>query len=134
MCGHTLPAHLLAEQILLMTLFFLLGVSTLFLWARSTSAGFRCTACSDSRLRQSKPQWLRCEPGVKTLKGQPWLCCLLAALGGMLNILEPQRAQCHFLKTSMVAHTFNPSTWEAEAAGSLSSRPAWSTESEFQVS
>ena len=28
----------------------------------------------------------------------------------------------------VVAHTFNPSTREAEAGGSLSSRPAWSTE------
>ena len=28
----------------------------------------------------------------------------------------------------MVAHTFNPSTWEAEAGGLLSSRTAWSTE------
>jgi hypothetical protein len=28
----------------------------------------------------------------------------------------------------MVAHDFNPSTWEAEAGGFLSSRPAWSTE------
>ena len=28
----------------------------------------------------------------------------------------------------VVAHTFNPSTGEAEAGGSLSSRPAWSTE------
>jgi hypothetical protein len=27
-----------------------------------------------------------------------------------------------------VAHAFNPSTWEAEADGFLSSRPAWSTE------
>jgi hypothetical protein len=27
----------------------------------------------------------------------------------------------------MVAYTFNPSTWEAEAGGFLSSRPAWST-------
>ena len=27
----------------------------------------------------------------------------------------------------MVAHAFNPSTREAEAGGSLSSRPAWST-------
>jgi hypothetical protein len=27
----------------------------------------------------------------------------------------------------MVAHTFSPSTWEAEASGFLSSRPAWST-------
>jgi hypothetical protein len=29
---------------------------------------------------------------------------------------------------TVVAHTFNPSTWEAEAGGSLSLRPAWSTE------
>jgi hypothetical protein len=28
----------------------------------------------------------------------------------------------------MVAHAFNPSTWEAEAGGFLSSRPAWTTE------
>jgi hypothetical protein len=28
----------------------------------------------------------------------------------------------------VVAHIFNPSTWEAEAGGFLSSRPAWSTE------
>jgi hypothetical protein len=27
----------------------------------------------------------------------------------------------------VVAHSFNPSTWEAEAGGSLSSKPAWST-------
>jgi hypothetical protein len=29
---------------------------------------------------------------------------------------------------AVVAHTFNPSTWEAEAGGFLSWRPAWSTE------
>jgi hypothetical protein len=28
----------------------------------------------------------------------------------------------------VVAHAFNPSTWEAEAGKFLSSRPAWSTE------
>jgi hypothetical protein len=28
----------------------------------------------------------------------------------------------------VVAHTFNPSTWEAEAGRFLSLRPAWSTE------
>jgi hypothetical protein len=33
----------------------------------------------------------------------------------------------------VVVHTFNPSTWEAEAGEFLSSRPAWST-SEFQDS
>ncbi|XP_006498938.1 myb-related protein B isoform X2 [Mus musculus] len=31
---------------------------------------------------------------------------------------------------AVVAHAFNPSTWEAEAGGFLSSRPAWSKESE----
>jgi hypothetical protein len=30
-------------------------------------------------------------------------------------------------KPGVVAHTFNPSTREAEAGGFLSSRPAWST-------
>jgi hypothetical protein len=29
---------------------------------------------------------------------------------------------------SVVVHAFNLSTWEAEAGGFLSSRPAWSTE------
>jgi hypothetical protein len=36
----------------------------------------------------------------------------------------------------VVVHAFNPSTWEAEAGGFLSSRPAWTTDlqSEFQDS
>jgi hypothetical protein len=29
---------------------------------------------------------------------------------------------------AVVVYTFNPNTWEAEAGGFLSSRPAWSTE------
>jgi hypothetical protein len=33
-----------------------------------------------------------------------------------------------FLSQAVVAHAFNPSTWEAEAGEFLSSRPAWSTE------
>jgi hypothetical protein len=32
------------------------------------------------------------------------------------------------ISREVVVHTFNPSTWEAEAGGFLSSRPAWSTE------
>jgi major histocompatibility complex class I len=28
---------------------------------------------------------------------------------------------------AVVAHAFNPSTWETEAGGFLSLRPAWST-------
>jgi hypothetical protein len=31
------------------------------------------------------------------------------------------------INQAVVAHTFNPSTQEAEAGGSLSPRPAWST-------
>jgi hypothetical protein len=34
----------------------------------------------------------------------------------------------------VVAHAFNSSTWEAEAGRFLSSRPAWSIQSEFQDS
>ena len=34
---------------------------------------------------------------------------------------------CTFYRP-VVAHAFNPSTWEAEAGRFLSSRPAWSTE------
>jgi hypothetical protein len=30
----------------------------------------------------------------------------------------------------VVAHAFNPSTWEAEAGGFLSSRPAWSIDTQ----
>jgi major histocompatibility complex class I len=33
-----------------------------------------------------------------------------------------------FLEQGVVAHAFNPSTWEAEAGEFLSSRPTWSTE------
>jgi hypothetical protein len=32
----------------------------------------------------------------------------------------------------VVAHAFNPRTWEAEAGGFLSLRPAWSTETLFK--
>jgi hypothetical protein len=31
------------------------------------------------------------------------------------------------LQPGVVAHAFNPSTWEAEAGGFLSLRPAWCT-------
>jgi hypothetical protein len=33
-----------------------------------------------------------------------------------------------FVPRTVVEHAFNPSPWEAEAGGSLSLRPAWSTE------
>jgi hypothetical protein len=35
-----------------------------------------------------------------------------------------------FLSRAVVVHAFNSSTWEAEAGGFLSSRPAWSQDSQ----
>jgi hypothetical protein len=32
-----------------------------------------------------------------------------------------------YLELGMVVHAFNPRTWEAEAGGFLTSKPAWST-------
>jgi hypothetical protein len=49
-------------------------------------------------------------------------------------VAEDQGLECQArlykgtLSRAMVAHAFNPSTWEAEAGRLLSSRPAWSTE------
>jgi hypothetical protein len=56
-----------------------------------------------------------------------WLC-----LGSVLFI-SALTFTLPFIKTAanlpgVVAHVFNPSTWEAEAGGFLSLRPAWSTE------
>ena len=48
-----------------------------------------------------------------------WLSLNLEISGNPIKIkIEPD----------LVAHAFNPSTWEAEAGAFLSSRPAWSTE------
>jgi hypothetical protein len=43
----------------------------------------------------------------------------LVVLGSIRSRLSSQ---------AVVAHAFNPSTWEAEAGGFLSLRPVWSTE------
>jgi hypothetical protein len=48
----------------------------------------------------------------------------------MLSI-SPSKTKNKNKKTQsqvVVVHAFNPSTWEAEAGRSLSSKPAWSTE------
>jgi hypothetical protein len=51
-------------------------------------------------------------------------------LGYMERPYFKQTSPCKERETSqaVVAYTFNPSTWEAEAGGFLSSRPTWSTE------
>jgi hypothetical protein len=42
-------------------------------------------------------------------------------------VIEIAQIKWSFLVTGRVAHTFNHTTQEAEAGGSLSSRPAWYT-------
>jgi hypothetical protein len=44
------------------------------------------------------------------------------------KITNPTKQQKTDYVPGMMAHTFNPSTWEAEAGRFLSLRPAWSTE------
>jgi hypothetical protein len=50
------------------------------------------------------------------LNSQRFPCVCLSSAGIKSVCCEP----------GVVVHTFNPSTWEAEAGGFLSSRPAWS--------
>jgi hypothetical protein len=56
----------------------------------------------------------------------------LRALGTMTKKYQELVGRGHLREAitswAVVAHAFNPSTWEAEAGGFLSSRPAWSTE------
>ena len=52
---------------------------------------------------------------------------------GLLHRMRPIlltviRVKYQWLSQAVVAHSFNLSNQEAEAGGSLSSRPAWSTE------
>ena len=48
------------------------------------------------------------------------------------KLIKPDRQKQNKTKQNKnwaaVAHAFNPSTWEAEAGGFMSSRPAWFTE------
>jgi hypothetical protein len=50
--------------------------------------------------------------------------------GGKASVISaiPSALLRKSVEPGMVAHAFDPSTWEAEAGGFLSSRPAWSTE------
>jgi major histocompatibility complex class I len=47
--------------------------------------------------------------------------------GVSLELWAKDRVFKKVLELGVVAHTFNPSTREAEAGGFLSLRPAWST-------
>ena len=52
------------------------------------------------------------------MQDQPWIYSVSSRLAWVI----------FDFKNNLVAHAFNPSTWEAETGGFLSLRPAWSTE------
>jgi hypothetical protein len=64
---------------------------------------------------------------IYAIASQPVLCLQLDFLGRQFNIFVNFDMK-FFTRQAVVAHAFNPSTWEAVAGGFLSSRPAWSTE------
>jgi hypothetical protein len=81
--------------------------------------------------------WQLCSHPGKA--GQDSLNCPIVGREGLgaVQVQSPSRASVLVPQTTMkrgshklgvVAHSFNPSTQEAEAGGFLSSRPAWSTE------
>jgi hypothetical protein len=55
-------------------------------------------------------------------------CPLLASMGTCMQYTDKCALKTSVHSRAVVVHAFNPSTWEAEAGGFLSSRPAWSTE------
>jgi hypothetical protein len=84
---------------------------------------------------QRRPEEGITVPGTGVTRGSVLSCD--AVTGNQTEVLQEQQLLLTsepfsslrlYFKLGMVAHAFNPSTWEAEAGGFLSSRPAWSTE------
>jgi hypothetical protein len=92
----------------------------IYIWQNNTSA--KAQDKSWSAAEESLKQPHIPTPGVKT-KAHSYISVFLK---------EPKIPEflkkCHYRLGSGGKHAFNPSTWEAEAGGFLSSRPAWSTE------
>jgi hypothetical protein len=63
--------------------------------------------------------------GYDSLGGGGLVPYQISYISFLIQFLSVAKVQ---LCRAVVAHAFNPSTWEAEAGGFLSSRPAWSTE------
>jgi hypothetical protein len=61
-------------------------------------------------------------------EGEDLIKLKLELLCGVVYVLATKPWSFGNKKLGVVAHTFNPSTREAEAGGFLSLRPAWSTE------
>jgi hypothetical protein len=58
---------------------------------------------------------------------QKYFSCWLPSMAH-LHHFKNEETKAQKASLAVVAHAFNPSTWEAEAGRFLSSRPAWSTE------
>jgi hypothetical protein len=59
-----------------------------------------------------------------------WTLAWILSTALKLSLINPHsegQFRKHCLRQVVVARAFDPSTWEAEAGGFLSLRPAWST-------
>jgi hypothetical protein len=74
--------------------------------------------------------WVWGQPGIEWVPGQPGLHreTLSRKTKKKKSLSPPTLNYWAVFLLGVVAHTFNPSTWEAEAGGLLSSRSAWSIE------
>ena len=91
---------------------------TLTRWGASIPLHSKCRGVEDARLQGALRSLGRLESTV---------CLYPSCAGRGSDTWKMNRQKTNKQKRrAVVAHAFNPSTWEAEAGGSLSSRPAWS--------
>jgi hypothetical protein len=95
----------------------------------STSGILGLKACATIlSTRIFKESFGGCE-SLKYLQGQVWRLPGLHNWDlGQPGLYRKTLSSKMKIEPGVVVHAFNPSTWEAEAGRSLSSRPAWSTE------
>jgi hypothetical protein len=78
--------------------------------------------------------WVQGQLGLHREFQVSWGCIMRTCFQKQTNkqikskIKNPQKHLKVTWGQAVVAHAFNPSTWETEAGGFLSSRPAWFTE------
>jgi hypothetical protein len=99
----------------------------------STALGFQVCATPNLRtqtqiFRLLWQAFYQCSPApVCFVCLSVWFLFCFVLFWGRVSLCSADCPGIHS-ELGMVAHTFHPSTWEAEAGGFLSSRPAWSTE------
>jgi hypothetical protein len=96
------------------------------LWQESKHASCPDWPCAGSSWERNGQRWLK--RWIPEGLGVMHFCRVSAGEKWANGSIGAKRTESRMkVKPGVVVHTFNPSTWEAEAGGFLSSRPAWST-------